>query len=302
MISVYGSTGYIGSRFYMQHLGYTCKVPRVTRESPTRNILYFISTIHNYNIYSNPHLDIETNLSVLIETLEANRKKYGSDFVFNFVSSWFVYGKTNEYPAKETSQCNPTGFYSITKRAAEQLLISYCQTFGIKYRILRLCNVISECASFSKQKNALQQMIYQLAVGQKVKLYDGGSNVRDFMHVNDVCTALKVVLDKGQTNEIYNIGSGEPRRIGELIRIARETMSLPESKIESIEAPEFHKTVQIKNMYLDNSKIKNLGFVKKYKIEDVVRDIATSYWNIGPMGFLEHKNMKSAFINPRIQI
>ena len=62
------------------------------------------------------------------------------DFVFNFISSWFVYGDT-KLPAKESYQCKPKGFYSITKSTAEQLLISFCNTFKKKYRILRICNV-----------------------------------------------------------------------------------------------------------------------------------------------------------------
>ena len=45
---------------------------------------------------------------------------------------------------KESDYCDPTGFYSITKRAAEQLIISYCNTFNLKYRILRLTNIIGE--------------------------------------------------------------------------------------------------------------------------------------------------------------
>ena len=59
---------------------------------------------------------------------------------FFYATIHFVYGQT-QMPATEESICNPTGFYSITKRAAEQLIISYCETYGIKYRILRLCNV-----------------------------------------------------------------------------------------------------------------------------------------------------------------
>ena len=68
-------------------------------------------------------IDIETNLSVMMEVLEKLKEK---DFVFNFISSWFVYGDT-KMPASETSICFPKGFYSITKKAAEDLLISFCE-------------------------------------------------------------------------------------------------------------------------------------------------------------------------------
>ena len=100
--------------------------------------MYFISTVDNYNVHNNITLDVETNLKVLCEVLDFCRD---TNIVFNFISSWFVYGET-ELPAKEEYYCRPTGFYSITKKAAEDLLISFCRTYGVKYRILRLCNVM----------------------------------------------------------------------------------------------------------------------------------------------------------------
>ena len=139
MISLYGGTGFIGSTYLSLYPDQVVVIPRDQRIPDTNEALYFISTTDNYNIFSDPLLDVETNLKVLIETLE--ECKDIENIVFNFISSWFVYGQTRELPVNEETYCNPTGFYSITKRAAEQLLISYCQTFGLKYRILRLCNV-----------------------------------------------------------------------------------------------------------------------------------------------------------------
>jgi nucleoside-diphosphate-sugar epimerase len=128
-ISVFGSTGFIGSRFVDLCPRQTIEIPRESREPQSNDILYFISTVHNYNIFDDPYLDIDTNLNLLIEVLEKCKGK--EDITFNFISSWFVYGKTNDLPAKESSCCNPKGFYSITKRAAEQLLVSYCETVNI---------------------------------------------------------------------------------------------------------------------------------------------------------------------------
>ena len=91
--------------------------------------VYFISTVDNYNVHTDMHIDINTNLNVLMDVLKSFRES-SPDAVFNFISSWFVYGNV-PLPAKEDSHCNPRGFYSITKRAAEQMLISYCETFGL---------------------------------------------------------------------------------------------------------------------------------------------------------------------------
>ena len=69
MISVYGSTGFIGSRFCAMYPEETCPIPREQREPQSGEILYLISTMHNYNVFDNPHLDIDTNLKVLVEVL-----------------------------------------------------------------------------------------------------------------------------------------------------------------------------------------------------------------------------------------
>jgi len=133
MISVYGGSGFIGGRFCELYSNIVLKQDREERKPKTQEILYFISTVDNYNVHTNITLDVETNLKVLCEVLDFCRD---TNNVFNFISSWFVYGET-ELPAKEEYYCQPTGFYSITKKAAEDLLISFCRTYGVKYRILR---------------------------------------------------------------------------------------------------------------------------------------------------------------------
>ena len=136
--SVYGATGFIGSRYCQMFPNEIFPQQRHQRVPLLNEIIYFISTVDNYNVFNDITLDVDTNLRVLCEVLEHCKER---DITFNFISSWFVYGETN-LPAKEDYYCNPTGFYSITKKAAEDLLISFCKTFGTKYRILRLCNVM----------------------------------------------------------------------------------------------------------------------------------------------------------------
>jgi nucleoside-diphosphate-sugar epimerase len=240
-------------------------MPRESRDPQSKDVLYLISTIDNYNVFTDPFLDIKTNLTLLIETLEKCKGK--EDIVFNFISSWFVYGKTDSFPATEDSECNPKGFYSITKRAAEQLLISYCETFGIKYRIFRLCNVYGETdGKVSKKRNALQFLIGELAEDRDIKLYDNGENIRDFMYVDDVCRAIHLCIRDAPKNDIYNIGSGAQHRFKDIMKYAKEKLG-SKADLIPIEPPAFHKIAQVKDMYLDTTKLKNLGFVEKFGIE-----------------------------------
>ena len=271
MISVYGASGFVGGRFCSLYPDLVLKQDREERKPKTKEILYFISTVDNYNVHSNITLDVETNLKVLCEVLDFCRD---SDIIFNFISSWFVYGET-ELPAKEEYTCRPTGFYSITKKTAEDLLISFCKTYGVKYRILRLCNVLGKSDNkASLKKNALVHMINLLKQNEDVYLYDDGTPIRDVMHLDDVCRAIKLICEQGNINEIYNVGSGQPTTIGDIISKAKEYLD-SRSIVKTKEAPEFHKIVQAKDFWLDTTKLQKLGFTQTISTEEIIKQLCT---------------------------
>lgn len=280
--SVFGSHGFIGSE--------VCKNDNFVHNEPDahnfRNrltsahpdIVYLISTTHNYHILDNdPYTDIGTNLSHLISVLQANRLKYGDKFSITFVSSWFVYGKVSKLPVDEAAICDPKGFYSITKRTAEQLLASYCDTWGIDYKIIRLSNVLGlDDKKVSARKNALQYMIRELVIGNSVQVYEG-SNRRDFIHVSDAAEAIRRVARYGRRGEIYNAGSGYPNDIGEILASVARKLDI-EGKITTCPTPKFHSQVQIKDFWMDNSKIKfELGWKPVRIIEDIIDEIVEGY-------------------------
>jgi nucleoside-diphosphate-sugar epimerase len=268
-LSVYGGSGFVGNNFLRMFDGCT-QIQREERKPLTKDILYFISTVDNYNVFDDLTLDVETNLKVLCEVLEHCKDK---DITFNFISSWFVYGKTPYMGAKEDSVCMPTGFYSITKKCAEDLLISFCETFGVKYRILRLCNVMGAGdQKASRKKNAITWLIDELKLDHDINLYDGGSHCRDIMHVQDVCRAIKLVCDKGELNTIYNIGSGHPTKISEVVALAHHYLK-SKSKINNIDPPEFHDQVQVQNFWMNTTKLQSLGFEPKLSLEFIVKDL-----------------------------
>ena len=269
ILSLYGGSGFVGGNFKKLYSNYV-EMQRDERKPKTNQILYFISTVDNYNVHDKITLDVDTNLKVLCEVLDYCRSE---DITFNFISSWFVYGKTPYMPASEESPCFPTGFYSITKKCAEDLLISFCNTYNVKYRIIRLCNVLgSGDQKASRKKNAITWMIDQLKIDHDISLYDGGSNCRDVMHVQDVCRAIKLICDTGKLNEIYNVGSGKPTTIGEIISLSKHYLN-SKSKINYIDPPEFHNNVQTKNFWMDTKKLKSLGFEPKLSLEFIIKDL-----------------------------
>ena len=272
MFSVYGSSGFIGSRFVDMYPTESIAIDREQNNPMSADVLYFISTAHNYYIFEKPHLDIDTNLNKLIDVLEAFRLN-NPNGVFNFISSWFVYGMNSTMDTKESDYPDPRGFYSITKRAAEQMLMCYCDTYNLKYRILRMTNIIGEGdRGVSTKKNALQHMMGLLKKNEPVRLYDEGSNIRDYMHVDDICRAIYLCLEKSDHNQIINIGSGVAQNFKEIIDFAIAE-SNSSSKTSSIEAADFHKLVQVKDMVMDVSKLKELGFCQSIPIQDGIKQL-----------------------------
>lgn len=276
-ISVFGSNGFIGNRFCEINDTDTIRISRNDYSPQSNQILYLISTVDNYNIHNNLFIDIDTNLTILMKVL-SNIDHTNKDIVFNFVSSWFVYGKNSKVPFREDDlECNPTGFYSITKRCAEQMIISFCETFDVKYRIFRLANVIGEGdQKISKKKNALQFLIREIVNGNDIELYYGGNVLRDYIYVDDVCNAMKYCMEHGPVNQIINIGSGKPylflNIIKKAIRVAGSS-----SKIIDINPTHFHNIVQVKDSYLDTTKLKNIGYECQYNIDTIIQRLVNYY-------------------------
>lgn len=275
MFSIYGSTGFIGSRFMDMYPQESISIPRLQNKPMSTDVVYFISTAHNYYIFEKPHLDIDTNLNKLIDVLEEFRLN-NPNGVFNFISSWFVYGMNSTMNTKESDYPDPRGFYSITKRTAEQMLICYCDTHKLKYRILRMTNIIGEGdKGVSTKKNALQYMMGLLKKNEPVKLYDNGENIRDYMHVDDACRAIHLCVTNSPTNTITNISNRQPVTIGELVRYSKKKMGST-SEIHSIETPAAHKIVQYVEVCLNNDKLLSYGYTPSINTIEAVDRILNS--------------------------
>lgn len=274
--SVFGGSGFVGG-YFVDSLPFEDVYLEARDEivPSCPNVVNFISTVDNYNVQSDPFLDINTNLIHFMKILNSGWNKWGKDLVFNQISTWFVYdGK--HIPAHEDDVCEQHGFYSITARAREQLLKSYAETFGFKWRILRLGNVIGiGDKKASKKKNAVQWMIKELTQGRDVKIYDGGV-VRDFIDVRDCARAITLVLEQGNLNEIYNVSNGEGHNIHNLINTAhRESGFIAD--VGTMKTPDFHKKVQTNIMYLDTTKLKSLGYVPHHNIHNTVKELVHQF-------------------------
>ena len=154
------------------------------------------------------------------------------------------------------------------------MLVSYCETFGLNYRILRLANVIGkDDKKVSAKKNALQYLLGEIAASRAIDLYDGGRFFRDYIDVRDCARAIDLVQRTGKLNEIYNIGNGYPCDFRDLLEFAKFRLNST-SEFRTIEPKQFHQKVQgSRSFYMDTTKLTALGYSPKYSKYVTIMDI-----------------------------
>lgn len=173
-------------------------------ESHVDNSILNQSSFMHTNILGTEHL-----LQMLRNKSKFNRP------VFVHFSTDEVYG--DEIPVdgfKETDRLSPSSPYSASKAAADQLILGYCKTFDIAFNLVRPSNVFGENQFPEK---LISKNLRHLDRGEKMILYGDGSNQRYFLHVNDLISALNIVLEHGIRNEIYNIS-------GDIIKSNKEVL------------------------------------------------------------------------------
>jgi nucleoside-diphosphate-sugar epimerase len=255
--------GFVGGRYCAMYPD-AMPEPRYTVKPTRDDVLFTRSTVDNYApLHGDFHTDIETNLLHLTEVLPH------VSGIFNFVSSWFTVanaGQCFDSPAREDDLCDPNGYYSATKACAEHLVRSHTQTAqaGLipgprAYRILRLGNVLGIDPRASKTKNALVHLLAKVKAGEDVTVYTGDC-LRDVMHVDDTCRAIRLCLERGTLDTIYHIGYGTSVRTIDLIEHAKGVTG-SHSRITLVAPPRFHQIVQVPDFHFCTAKLRGLGFV-----------------------------------------
>ncbi len=238
-------------------------------------IFHCASTVDNYNIFDNPYIDIDVNVTGTVALLEACRR-YNTSVEIIYTSTFFVNGNANEFPVTPNTKENPLGVYGATKLCAENILKTYHSVFGIKCKIARLSNVFGLGEqSGNNKKAAFNKMIYTAVEGiHPIRLYDNGVIKRDYIYIDDVISALITIMKNGN-NEIYYIGRGESIKFKKLVDIIIEKTN--NAKLEIVESPPFHKQVGINDFECDISSLKSLGWKPLVSIEDGIKRVVQQY-------------------------
>ena len=166
-------------------------------------VIHFAAESHVDNSIDSPGIFIETNVMGTFNLLEATRK-YQLEIRFHHISTDEVYGslgKTGLFT--ETTPYAPNSPYSASKASSDFLVRSYHHTYGLD-------TVITNCSNNYGPKQHDEKLIpviiRKALAGEPIPIYGDGSNVRDWLYVQDHCKAIEKVFFKGKSGETYNIG------------------------------------------------------------------------------------------------
>ena len=164
---------------------------------------------------------------VLLENgLKANISK------FIQVSTDEVYGSIDNGSWSEDFPLLPNSPYSASKASADLLVRSYNRTFGMNTNITRCSN---NYGPYQYPEKVIPLFVTNLIQGKQIPIYGNGLNVRDWLHVNDHCRGIELVITRGLSGEIYNIGGGTELSNLELAEKILFQFGADESKIQFVQ-------------------------------------------------------------------
>jgi dTDP-glucose 4,6-dehydratase len=173
---------------------------------------------------------IRTNVLGTQVLLEGARRYPIGRFVH--ISTDEVYGSLGPQGRfTEESPLRPSSPYAASKAAADLLVLSYVTTYGLDAVITRCSNNFGPCQFPEK---VIPLFITNALAGEPLPLYGDGGNVRDWIYVEDHCSALDAVRRRGRTGEIYNIGANHERTNLDLTREILQRMGKPQSLIRPV--------------------------------------------------------------------
>lgn len=182
------------------------------REHEIDTIVHFAAESHVDRSILGPRQFVETNVMGTFAVLEAARNYWIKDQAFSLehvrfhhVSTDEVFGslKAGEPAWTEETPYAPNSPYAASKAASDHLVRSYGHTYGLPYTITNCSN---NYGPYQFPEKLIPLMILNAIEGKPLPVYGDGQQIRDWLHVQDHCEAIHLVLTKGKTGSTYNIG------------------------------------------------------------------------------------------------
>jgi len=176
------------------------------------------------------------------------------------ISTDEVYGQILEGTFSEGDSLTPRNPYAATKAGADLLAESYATTHDLPIIITRTCN---NFGPRQHPEKLIPKFITNAAAGEELPVYGDGSNVREWIYVEDNCRALDLVLRDGEVGHVYNIGSGEERTNLEVTEAILDAVGGTDEQITFVEDRAGHD----QRYALDTTKIERLGWEPEWSFE-----------------------------------
>ncbi|GAA2827185.1 dTDP-glucose 4,6-dehydratase [Kitasatospora sp. CM 4170] len=191
--------------------------------------------------------------------------------VFVLVSTDEVYGSIERGSWTEEEPLLPNSPYAASKASADLIARAYARTHGLDVRITRCAN---NYGPGQHPEKLIPLFTTRLLDGLPVPLYGDGSNVREWLHVDDHCRAVRLVLDHGRPGEIYNVGGGthltNREMTGRLLDLCGRDWDL----VERVADRKGHDL----RYAVDDSKIRReLGWAPRRSLEEGLRETVAWY-------------------------
>jgi dTDP-glucose 4,6-dehydratase len=232
-------------------------------------VVHFAAETHVDRSISGAADFVSTNVVGTQVLLQAALERGVSRFVH--VSTDEVYGSIDAGAWPETHPLEPNSPYSASKAGADLLARSYHRTHGLPVCITRCSN---NYGPHQFPEKLVPLFVTNLLDGKKVPLYGEGSNVRDWLHVDDHCRAVQLVAEKGRDGEVYNIGGGTELTNKQLTLRLLAAVGADESRIEFVADRPGHD----RRYSVDWSKIADeLGYAPRVPFERGLADTVRWY-------------------------
>ncbi len=242
-------------------------------------VINFAAESHVDRSIEDPEIFIKSNVLGTQVLLDASKKHNIKKYLQ--ISTDEVYGSLPEDGYfRETTPLQPNSPYSASKAGADLMVRAYHNTFDLPVNITRCSN---NYGPYQFPEKLIPLMISNALEDKPLPVYGDGLNIRDWLHVYDHCTAIDLVLHKGKTGEVYNIGGNNEKTNIDIVKLILKELDKSESLIQFVKDRLGHD----RRYAIDSTKIqKELNWKPKYTFE--VGIVETINW------YLDNQNWISS--------
>ncbi len=231
-------------------------------------VVHFAAESHVDRSITGPSVFLDTNVVGTGVVLDAAARNDVPRFIH--VSTDEVYGSVPEGFAPESALLDPSSPYSASKAGSDLVALSYRVTFDYPVIVTRCTN---NYGPYQFPEKVIPLFVTNLLDDLKVPLYGTGSNERDWLYVEDHCSALHLLVDAGTPGEIYNIGANSQLTNLDLTMRILEMMGKDETSIEYVEDRKGHDL----RYAVDSSKLRALGWAPAHDFDERLHDTVEWY-------------------------